>query len=151
MLRMSEEMIQHLLPEQAAKPHFKDLLKFLTSDVVVGLEIVGENSIERMNIIAGPESPTLARESSERDRMSIRAVFGTDLTKNVIHVSRDEASYKREVEVFFNERLIKETSCYPAVLNNCSLGIIKPHAIQEGNAGKIINRILDEGFEISAL
>jgi hypothetical protein len=29
----------------------------------VGLEIIGENSIERMKLIAGPESPTLARES----------------------------------------------------------------------------------------
>jgi nucleoside diphosphate kinase len=58
---------------------------------VVGLEIIGENSISRMNLIAGPESPTMARESaSEVDKMSIRAVFGQDATKNAIHVSRDE-------------------------------------------------------------
>ncbi len=75
----------------------------MTSDVVVGLEIVGENAIERMNIIAGPESPTMAKDN-DRDKMSIRAVFGTDTTKNAIHVSRDEISYRREVEVFFAEK-----------------------------------------------
>ena len=64
----------------------------MMSDVVVGMEIVGEQSIERMQIIAGPESPTMAKEGSqnERDRMSIRAVFGTDTTKNAVHVSKDE-------------------------------------------------------------
>jgi len=43
-----------------------------------------------MQLIAGPESPTLARESQdENERMSIRAVFGTDAMKNAIYVSRD--------------------------------------------------------------
>ena len=76
----------------------------MMSDVTVGVEIVGENAIERMKIIAGPESPTMAREGSEIERMSMRAVFGTDTTKNTIHVSRDEQSYKRESEIFFNDR-----------------------------------------------
>ena len=38
-----------------------------------------------------------------------------------------------------------------AVLNNCTLCIIKPHAIKEGLAGQIIDTILSEGFEISAM
>ena len=85
----------------------------MMSDVVVGMEIVGENSIERMQIIAGPESPTLAKDGSqnERDKMSIRAVFGTDHTKNAIHVSRDEMSYTREVEIYFNEKYPLHAGC----------------------------------------
>ena len=35
------------------------------------------------------------------------------------------------------------------MLTNCTLCLIKPHAIQ--HAGNIIERILNEGFEISAL
>jgi nucleoside-diphosphate kinase len=83
--------------------------------------------------------------------MSIRAVFGTDALKNAIHVSRDAASYQREIDIYFNDKLIKDTGAYPAVLNNCTLCLIKPHVIQSGSAGKLIDRILDEGFEISAL
>ena len=35
--------------------------------------------------------------------------------------------------------------------NNCSCVIIKPHIIEEGRAGEIIDYILNEGFEISAM
>jgi nucleoside-diphosphate kinase len=38
-----------------------------------------------------------------------------------------------------------------AQLNNCSLCIIKPHIIQNGQAGMIIDMILNEGFEIAAM
>ena len=37
------------------------------------------------------------------------------------------------------------------MLNNCSLCIIKPHSVQSGLTGKILDRILEEGFEVSAL
>jgi nucleoside-diphosphate kinase len=36
-------------------------------------------------------------------------------------------------------------------MNNCTCCVIKPHIIAEGKAGKIIDQILSEGFEISAL
>ena len=38
-----------------------------------------------------------------------------------------------------------------AFFNNCSLCIIKPHAVANGDAGKIIDIILEEGFEISSM
>ena len=37
------------------------------------------------------------------------------------------------------------------VLSHCSLCIIKPHAIRNGNAGHILRMIVEAGFEISAL
>ena len=48
MLRLNEEMVTLMFQDQATRPHFKEYCKFMMSDVVVGLEIVGENSIERM-------------------------------------------------------------------------------------------------------
>jgi nucleoside-diphosphate kinase len=38
-----------------------------------------------------------------------------------------------------------------AMLNNCSLCIIKPHIVANGQAGQVIDLILSEGFEISAM
>ena len=38
-----------------------------------------------------------------------------------------------------------------ALLNNCSCCVIKPHILGKGIAGKIIDWILKEGFEISAM
>ena len=42
MLRLNEEMVQLLYPEQSLKAYYRELLRFLTSDVVVGFEMVGE-------------------------------------------------------------------------------------------------------------
>jgi|Transcript_28007 nucleoside-diphosphate kinase len=38
-----------------------------------------------------------------------------------------------------------------ALFTNCACAVIKPHAIQSGLAGQIIDTILSEGFEISAM
>ena len=38
-----------------------------------------------------------------------------------------------------------------AVLDNCTLCLIKPHIIKEGKAGQVMNMILGAGFEISAM
>jgi len=38
-----------------------------------------------------------------------------------------------------------------AFFNNCTCAVIKPHAIASGYAGQIIDAILEEGFEISAM
>lgn len=38
-----------------------------------------------------------------------------------------------------------------ALFTNCTCAVIKPHAIQAGFAGQIIDTILAEGFEISAM
>ena len=40
---------------------------------------------------------------------------------------------------------------FTAQLSNCSLCLLKPHVVASGHAGAIIDRILDEGFEISAM
>ena len=38
-----------------------------------------------------------------------------------------------------------------ALLNNCTLCLIKPHIVKEGNLGQVIDMILEAGFEISAM
>lgn len=38
-----------------------------------------------------------------------------------------------------------------AVMNNCSLLLIKPHIVKEGLAGQIVDMVLEAGFEISAM
>ena len=37
------------------------------------------------------------------------------------------------------------------MLNNCTCCIIKPHVIQARQVGKVVDMILSEGFEISAM
>lgn len=66
-----------------------------------------------------------------------------------MHVSADAGAVQRETEFFFSEH-VRNTG-FTAQLSNCSLCLIKPHVVASGHAGAIIDRILDEGFEISAI
>ena len=36
-------------------------------------------------------------------------------------------------------------------MNNCTCCIIKPHSVNSGVAGLILDQILEEGFEVSSL
>lgn len=54
----------------------------------------------------------------------------------------------QDASVLENHLLSSKTT---AVMKNCAVCVIKPHAITSGHHGPIIQRLLDEGFIISAL
>eukprot|EP01062_Namystynia_karyoxenos_P065980 TRINITY_DN60002_c0_g1_i1.p1 TRINITY_DN60002_c0_g1~~TRINITY_DN60002_c0_g1_i1.p1 ORF type:complete len:375 (+),score=129.64 TRINITY_DN60002_c0_g1_i1:74-1126(+) len=56
----------------------------------------------------------------------------------------------RQIMSFFFESPVRRNRS-SATLQNCTLCVIKPHAVREGHGGEILQSILDEGFEISAL
>ena len=128
-----------------AQPFYNDLCKFMSSDVVTALELVGNGAIQGWRKLLGPTSSFTARSEAPN---SIRGLFGTDNTKNAAHGSDSSENAQIEIGFFFGPGS-KLTS--RATYDNCSLCVIKPHAIIDGNAGKIIDDILEDGFEISAL
>ena len=72
-------------------------------------------------------------------------LLGDNNINKYIHGSATSSDAKRESSLIFNKIFNKPN------LTSCSCLIIKPHIIQEGLAGKIIDIILTEGFEISAM
>ena len=121
----------------------------MTSDVVVGMELVGNNAVQEWRSLIGPTNTQNARSEAPQ---SIRAKFGTDGTKNAVHGSDSLGSMKRENNYWFGgeepaERPMQTT----AVLDNCTLCLIKPHIQREGKTGQVIEAILQAGFEISAM
>lgn len=62
MLKLSPEFATEFYPHQAQKPYFREILGYLTSDVVVGFEVVGVNAIENLKALVGPANPQLAKE-----------------------------------------------------------------------------------------
>lgn len=121
----------------------QNLINYLTSDYVVGMELIKDNAIKELLNILGPEDATIAKSENPN---SLRAIFGESGFKNALHGSLNFENAKKENIILFNK--IK----HKPILNNCSCVIIKPHIINEGNVGKIIDIILSEGgFEISAM
>lgn len=84
--------------EHRAQPFFPNLQKFITSDVVVGMEIVADEAITKWRGLIGPTNTLKAKTDAPE---SIRALFGTDGTQNAVHGSDSTVSMKRETEFWF--------------------------------------------------
>eukprot|EP00919_Chromeraceae_sp_WS-2016_P044367 GHVR01105845.1.p1 GENE.GHVR01105845.1~~GHVR01105845.1.p1 ORF type:complete len:378 (+),score=52.88 GHVR01105845.1:95-1135(+) len=126
--------------------NIKETAVHLSSDVCILMEVVGEYCINKMITLVGPTDPQEAREYHPD---SLRAHIGQDTLRNSVHVSGDHAAARVELEFAFTPKGNNPRWETTAVFNNCSCCIIRPHAIR--NSGLIIERILSEGFEISAL
>jgi nucleoside-diphosphate kinase len=148
MSRFSAATASIFYGEHKSKPFFPNLQQFITSDVVVGMELVAENAVDKWRGFIGPTNTLIAKKDAPD---SLRAYFGTDGTKNAVHGSDSSASYKKEAGFFFPEDAKQRQMNTTAQLNSCTLCIIKPHIVAAGQAGMIIDMILSEGFEISAL
>lgn len=140
MQRFTRNHAAQFYAEHEGKPFYENLVNFMSSDVVVGLELIAEDAVPKWRSLMGPTNSNTARSDAPS---SLRALYGTDGSKNAVHGSDAPASAQRELGFFFG------IQGNPAVLNNCSCCVIKPHAILQ--AGKIIDIILSEGFEISAI
>jgi len=123
----------------------EEVINFMSSDLVVGLELVGNGAVEKWQELIGSANSAAAKSTAPN---TIRAIFGTDNIKNAVHGSASSFIASKELDYIFGEGTESGTT---ALLSNCSCLIIKPHAIKEGKAGKIIDMVLEEGFEISAL
>eukprot|EP00826_Nyctotherus_ovalis_P050183 TRINITY_DN612_c0_g2_i12.p1 TRINITY_DN612_c0_g2~~TRINITY_DN612_c0_g2_i12.p1 ORF type:complete len:282 (-),score=71.56 TRINITY_DN612_c0_g2_i12:268-1113(-) len=139
MFKWTPEQVQGFYDKSASI----DLVNFMSSDVIVGMELIGDGAVEKWQEVMGPADSAVAKSVAPK---SIRALFGTDALKNAVHGSDSSFAAAKELDYIFGNE--GDTT---ALLSNCSCLIIKPHAIKEGNAGKIIDMVLEEGFEISAL
>ena len=131
--------------EESDNPSYRNMVSFMAEGPVLAFEIMGESVIERWQEALGPANPALARQKAPA---SIRAQFGTDPVHNACHGSSSYQSAEREIQFFFGSKPRgKNTATY----TNCTLGIIKPHAIKSGMTTKILNEIEAAGLTISSL
>jgi len=143
MSKMSIPDAQEFYQEHYGQSFYEGLINFMTSDMVVGMELVQKDAVKSWRGFIGP---TNNQEAKQNAPYSIRALFGTDGRKNAVHGSDSTASALRELNFVFGPQTRLKPVPY---LNNCSCLVIKPHAIEY--AGKIIDIVLSEGFEISCM
>eukprot|EP00753_Platysulcus_tardus_P002553 PLAT11672.1.p1 GENE.PLAT11672.1~~PLAT11672.1.p1 ORF type:complete len:385 (-),score=132.72 PLAT11672.1:131-1255(-) len=144
MVKLSMADARAFYAEHEGRPFFADLTAFMSSDVCVAMELVGEDAIAGWRALIGPTDTSRARAEAPS---SLRARFGTDATQNAVHGSDSVESARREADFFFGDRALPST----ATFDHCSVCIIKPHAVLAGLSGKVIDAVLDAGFEVSAM
>lgn len=145
MVQLSQKEAAQFYAEHDGKPFFSTLLDYVTEGPIVAFEIMGANALAKWREILGPTDSSAARQEAPG---SIRAQFGTDKTRNACHGSDSAESAQREADFFFGPKQHRKNT---AQLGDCTLGIIKPHAVLEGLTGPIMNGITSASLSITAV
>ncbi|KAJ7560338.1 hypothetical protein O6H91_04G125100 [Diphasiastrum complanatum] len=143
MCQLTTQDAQTFYKAHSGKPFYGALTTFMSSGPCVAMELVAEDAIKRWRLLLGP---TCTEKAKVIAPSSLRAQFGTDGTKNACHGSDSTETAKLELAFFFVDRTLG--SC--ARMRNCTLCIIKPHALLEGSMGAILDLIL-QNFDITAM
>ena len=95
LMRMDEALANRHYAEHVEKPFFPGLRDFITSSPLVAAAFEGANAVQLVRNTMGATDPLNATPGS------IRADFGVDLGRNVIHGSDSPESGEREIALFF--------------------------------------------------
>lgn len=93
------------------------------------MELVSDTAIQQWRDLIGPTNTQIAKSEAPD---SLRALFGTDNTKNAVHGSDSKGSMQKEIDFWFGGEALSRPMKSTAILNNCTLCIIKPHIVSSG-------------------
>eukprot|EP01083_Nonionella_stella_P066349 174673_1 len=128
---LTKEKAEAFYAEHAGKGFFDELVEFMCSGPTVAMKLEKKNGIKAWRDLMGPTNYEVAKKEAPN---SLRALYATNMTKNASHGSDSVSSAVRELEFWFPQQ---ET-----------LALIKPDAVSAGNATKIMQRIVQDGFTI---
>ncbi len=77
------------------KSFFEDLVAYITSGEVIGLELEREGAVAALRDLVGATDPAAAAAGT------IRSIYGTDLQRNAVHASDSPESAEKELAIVF--------------------------------------------------
>jgi nucleoside-diphosphate kinase len=80
------------------KHFFADLITYITSGDVVGIELEKDGAVELLRELVGATDPAKARPGT------VRYMYGTDLQRNAVHASDSRESAEKELAIVFPEK-----------------------------------------------
>lgn len=95
MLRVSDELARKHYDVHKERPFFNSLITYITSAPVVALILEGTNAISVVRKTVGATNP------AEADPGTIRADFGLEIGRNLIHASDGSETAASEIALWF--------------------------------------------------
>jgi nucleoside-diphosphate kinase len=95
LLRITRELAERHYAEHVGKPFFPGLVEFITSAPVIAIAWEGKDAIRVVRATIGATNPVEAAPGT------VRADFGLDKGRNLVHASDGPESAARELELFF--------------------------------------------------
>jgi nucleoside-diphosphate kinase len=93
--RFSEAEARAFYSIHEGKSFFHDLVTYIVSGQVIGMELEGEGAVSLLRELVGATDPGKARPGT------IRYVYGTNLQRNAVHASDSLASAEKELAIVF--------------------------------------------------
>lgn len=104
LVQLSEEFARRHYAVHEGKPFFSGLIEFITSGPVVAMALEGNNAIEITRATMGATAPAKAAPGS------IRADFGMDIGRNLVHGSDGPETAAQELALWFSpEEIVSYT------------------------------------------
>lgn len=100
MLQVSDELARRHYAEHEGKGFFAGLVSYITSAPVVALVVEGTGAVAVVRAMVGSTKPGEAAPGT------IRADYGLEIGRNLIHASDGVETAKREIALWFGEDLI---------------------------------------------
>jgi len=101
MTRLDRERAEQFYSVHRGKDFFEPLIEYIISGPVVGIVVEGEDVLQRIREIMGATDPKEAKAGT------IRAKYGENTRRNVVHGSDSEESFVREYEIIFEKEKLK--------------------------------------------
>ena len=96
-MQISNELAAKHYAEHVGKPFYEKLVTYITSGPVVAMVYEGTNAVDFVRKLVGSTDPQQAVPGT------IRADYGQEIGRNIIHASDSKASAEREISLFFND------------------------------------------------
>lgn len=95
LMQVSRATAEKHYGEHKGKPFFEGLVSFITSSPIVAAVFEGTNAIEIVRATNGATNPLKAAPGT------VRADFGLEMGRNLVHASDSPRSAAREIKIFF--------------------------------------------------
>lgn len=95
LMQVSRATAEKHYGEHKGKPFFEGLVSFITSSPIVAAVFEGTNAIEIVRATNGATNPLKAAPGT------VRADFGLEMGRNLVHASDSPQSAAREIKIFF--------------------------------------------------
>ena len=99
-ISVSDEFARKHYAVHAERPFFAGLVSYISSSPVVALVLEGEDAISVVRAMVGATKPNEAAPGT------IRADFGINIGRNLIHASDGPETAKNEIALWFGEDLV---------------------------------------------
>lgn len=97
MIQVSQELARNHYAIHEGKPFFEPLISYITSAPVVAIVIEGPNAIEATRSTMGATNPVKASPGT------IRADFGLEIGRNLVHGSDGPETAASEIAMWFSQ------------------------------------------------